>query len=209
MPNLLRVRTQWDGSLTPQLTAAFPAGSLQPSPPEGYWPLSSLGHCQDSVILGSCLTSLHASAFLCVQEELAEHILLNEIIHGEVFVFVFCLFRATTAVHGGSQARGRIGAAAAGLRHSHSNTNPSLVYDPHHSVRQCWILNPLCKARDRTHVLMDTTWLRNLLSHSGNSYINRLLIYHDILVWVTPASLSTRSTKSSNVSDSLIIRKAV
>ena len=132
MPNLLRVRTQWDGSLTPQLTAAFQAGSLQPSPPKGYLPLSSLGHCEHSVILGSCITSLHASAFLCVQEKLAEHILLNEIIHGEVFVFVFCLFRATTAVHGGSQARGRIGAAAAGLRHSHShsNTGSELCLEP-------------------------------------------------------------------------------
>ena len=32
------------------------------------------------------------------------------------------LFRATPAVYGGSQARGQIGAAAAGLHHSHSNT---------------------------------------------------------------------------------------
>ena len=41
-----------------------------------------------------------------------------------VFLFlfsVFCHFRATLAAHGGSQARGRIGAAASGLHHSHSN----------------------------------------------------------------------------------------
>ena len=36
-------------------------------------------------------------------------------------VCVFCLFRATPAAHGGSQARGPIGAEAAGLSHSHSN----------------------------------------------------------------------------------------
>ena len=39
------------------------------------------------------------------------------------FFFSFCcLFRAIPVAYGGSQARGRIGAAAAGLHHSHSNT---------------------------------------------------------------------------------------
>ena len=40
----------------------------------------------------------------------------------------FCLFRATPAAYGGSQARGLIGAVAAGLHHSHSNagSQPSL-----------------------------------------------------------------------------------
>lgn len=35
--------------------------------------------------------------------------------------FFFLLFRATPVAYGSSQARGRIGAAAAGLCHSHSN----------------------------------------------------------------------------------------
>ena len=30
-------------------------------------------------------------------------------------------------------------------------------YDLHHSLWQRWILNPLNKARDQTHVLMDTS----------------------------------------------------
>ena len=38
-----------------------------------------------------------------------------------LFFFFFCLFRATPTAYGGSQARGQIGAAATGLRHSHSN----------------------------------------------------------------------------------------
>ena len=38
------------------------------------------------------------------------------------FFFFFGLFRATLKAHGGSQVRGLIGAAAAGLYHSHSNT---------------------------------------------------------------------------------------
>ena len=36
----------------------------------------------------------------------------------------------------GSQARGWIGATAAGLLHSHSHTDPSQVYDLHHSSQQ-------------------------------------------------------------------------
>ena len=38
-----------------------------------------------------------------------------------MFVCVFCLFKATPAAYGGSQARGPIGAVATGLHHSHSN----------------------------------------------------------------------------------------
>ena len=37
------------------------------------------------------------------------------------FFFPFFLFRAAPAAHGGSQARGQIGAAAASLHHSHSH----------------------------------------------------------------------------------------
>ena len=39
-----------------------------------------------------------------------------------VLFFFRSLFRAAPAARGGSQARGRIGAVAAGLRHSHSNS---------------------------------------------------------------------------------------
>ena len=41
--------------------------------------------------------------------------------------FLFCLFRAAPAAYGGSQARGRIGAVAAGLHHSQSNTGSKLL----------------------------------------------------------------------------------
>ena len=40
--------------------------------------------------------------------------------------FFFFLFRATFMAHGGSQARGLIGATAAGLRHGHSNAGSEL-----------------------------------------------------------------------------------
>ena len=35
--------------------------------------------------------------------------------------------------------------------------DPSCVCDLHHSSLQRWTLNPLNKARDQTHVLMDTS----------------------------------------------------
>ena len=40
----------------------------------------------------------------------------------DTFFFVFCLFRAAPVAHGGSQARGLIGAIATSLHYSHSNT---------------------------------------------------------------------------------------
>ena len=39
-----------------------------------------------------------------------------------LFIYLFMLFRATPLPYGGSQARFRIGATDAGLRHSHTNT---------------------------------------------------------------------------------------
>ena len=38
-----------------------------------------------------------------------------------LFSFVFCPFRVTCAAYGGSQARGQVRAASAGLHYSHSN----------------------------------------------------------------------------------------
>ena len=41
-----------------------------------------------------------------------------------------CLSRATTAAYRGSQARGQIGAVAAGLRHSHSRAGSEPCLQP-------------------------------------------------------------------------------
>ena len=35
----------------------------------------------------------------------------------------------------------------------------SLIFNLHHSSRQCQILNPLKEATVRTHILMDTSWI--------------------------------------------------
>ena len=47
-----------------------------------------------------------------------------------VFFFFALLFRATAMAHGGSQARGPIRAAAAGLRHSCNNARSELHLQP-------------------------------------------------------------------------------
>ena len=84
-------------------------------------------------------------------------------------LFFVSLFRDELSAYGGFQARGWIGAVAAGLHHSRSNTGSELCRDLHHSSWQCWILNPLREARDQTHILMDTSWVLNPLTHNRNS----------------------------------------
>ena len=72
-----------------------------------------------------------------------------------LFIYLCLLFRAILVIYGGSQARGQIGATAAGLRHSHSNAGPEPRLQPTPHSWQSWILNPLSKARDRTRNIMD------------------------------------------------------
>ena len=50
--------------------------------------------------------------------------------HLSPFFFFFAISRATPTVYGGSQARGRIGAIAAGLWQSHSNVGSELHLRP-------------------------------------------------------------------------------
>ena len=38
--------------------------------------------------------------------------------------------------------------------------DPSCICDLHHNSWQCWILNPLTEARNRTHILMDASRVR-------------------------------------------------
>ena len=85
------------------------------------------------------------------------------------FVFILFSFRATLVAYGSSQVRDQIEAAAAGHSHSHSNAGSSLISILHHSSRQSQILNPLCKARGQTHILMDNSRVHNPLSHNRNS----------------------------------------
>ena len=56
------------------------------------------------------------------------------------FVFCFCLFRATPAVYGGSQARVQMRAVADNLHQSHSNAGSKPRLRPTPQPRQCRIL---------------------------------------------------------------------
>ena len=46
----------------------------------------------------------------------------------------------------------------------------SCVFDLHHSSQQRQILNPLSEARDRTHILMDTSRVHIPLSHNSQPF---------------------------------------
>ena len=77
-----------------------------------------------------------------------------------VFCFCFLLFRAVPRAYESSQARNlRLGVKAElqlpAYTTATATLDPSLVHDPHHRLRQCRIINPLSKARDQTHILMD------------------------------------------------------
>ena len=76
--------------------------------------------------------------------------------------------------YGSSQARGRIGAAAAYT----TTTAPrdlSCICDLHQGWQQCQILNPLNEARDQTFLLKDASQVCYLLSHNGD-FLNLFFI---------------------------------
>ena len=57
----------------------------------------------------------------------------------------------------------------------------SHICDLHHSLWQRWILNPLGKAKDRTHVLMDTSQVPHHCATTGTPNLilnNYIYQYH-------------------------------
>ena len=75
------------------------------------------------------------------------------------FFFFLNFLGSIFSEYGRSQARGWIGATAAGLYHSHSDARSGHVCDLHHSSWHHQILNPLSEARDWTLILMDPSWV--------------------------------------------------
>ena len=57
--------------------------------------------------------------------------------------------------------------------------DPSRICNLHHSSRKRQILNPLSKARDQTHIFMDTSGILNPLSHHGNAKIDNFYSMKD------------------------------
>ena len=69
----------------------------------------------------------------------------------------------TPWAYGSSQARDCIGAAAEAYATAIAMLDLSHICDLFRSLQQCWILNPLSKAREQTHILMDTSRVLNPL----------------------------------------------
>ena len=57
----------------------------------------------------------------------------------------------------------------------------SYVCDLHHSSWTRWIPDPLSKARDRTHILVDTSWIHFYCTTTGTPYF----VLHDTFFWLT------------------------
>ena len=68
-----------------------------------------------------------------------------------------------------SQAKGRIRAAAGVYTTAMATLDLSHICNLCCSLWQCWILNSQSQAGDRSHILMETSQVLNLLSHNGNS----------------------------------------
>ena len=103
------------------------------------------------------------------------------------FFFFFGLFAfSRTASHGisygGLQARGLIGAVAAGLHQSHGNTGSEPICNLRHSSWQSQILNPLSKARDQ--IEPTTSWFPvGFLNHwamTGTLYLTFNIDYRKL-----------------------------
>ena len=97
------------------------------------------------------------------------------------FFFSFFLFRVALVAYGSSQARGQIGATAAKL---------------HHSSRQCWIPDPLSKARDRTCIHIDSSWIHFCCAPMGTPIYLKLLNYTQCPFAFRPPLAHAESTKS-------------
>ena len=92
------------------------------------WPNPALLVCNyDTSYSYSCQSNarwgktLGKSVIYKVRSLFLLNMLINQTSHHTTSFFFFSLFRATPLAHGSSQARGRIGATAATLHHSHDN----------------------------------------------------------------------------------------
>ena len=92
--------------------------------------------------------------------------------------FLLCLFRDTPMAFGGSQARGPIGAVAASHAPATATWDPSHVCDLDHSSQQSQIPNPLREARDRAHILMDTSKIHFHCTTTGTPHLIDFHMWH-------------------------------
>ena len=77
-----------------------------------------------------------------------------------LFIFHLYFFRATPTAYGSSQARDQIRAAGTAYTTAIATQDPNHICDLHHSSQQGQIPNPLSRARNWTHILMNTSQIR-------------------------------------------------
>ena len=110
---------------------------------------------------------------------------------------LFVFLRAAPTTHEGSQARGRNGLLLPAYARAIATPDPSHVCDLHHRSRQCWILNPLSEARDRTHNLMAPGQIRFCCTMRGIPYFIYFLdVFGEARVYILRASLETNFSNS-------------
>ena len=81
----------------------------------------------------------------------------------------FLLLMAAPTAYGSSQLGVELEPQLLAYATATATWDLSPVCNLHHSSRQPQILNTLSEAGNWTHILMDTSWGLNLLSHNGNS----------------------------------------
>ena len=148
-----------DASLSPPKTGC----PLSPSLPMMLLPSGPSTHCYSP---GPHTTSSFMGIFLVGPSGFEDDCVMSPIqcIRWSFFFFLLLLFfffslGAAPEAYGSSQARGWIGAAAAGLYHSHSNVRSWLRLRPIPQLGHHQILNPLSEAKDKIRIFMDPSWL--------------------------------------------------
>ena len=87
------------------------------------------------------------------------------------FLFYFFIFRAAPGAHGGSQARGPMGAVAASLRTPQPQQHQIRAKPATYTTAHSRILNPLSESKDQTCSLMDTGQVRFCCATMGMSLL--------------------------------------
>ena len=80
----------------------------------------------------------------------------NHLVWCFVVVVVVVVLRASPAAYGSSQARVESELQLPACATATATQDPSCICDPHHSSQQL-ILNPLSRARNGSHIVMDTS----------------------------------------------------
>ena len=116
--------------------------------------------------------------------------------------FVF-FFRATPEAYGRSLAGVKLELQLWAYTTVTATLDPNYICALHHNFWQHWILNPLREARDRTRILMNTSWVLNPLSHNRNPSECFFFAFppssmgHAFLILQVPNQMATSSTSLS------------